>query len=342
MSEDSPARDLPGKPDPTVAAADRERRRFVAGGDDLNDAGFGRAVDRPPVLHEGLAPAPSPCLAVSLKSLENLAPVGLEDPQGGRPRRPTDVRRRADGGLLVAWREIALKEEAMAAAQSFRPFRTPRSRSLIGAASLWRRAMGDLLQPVGDGPHHNIAAQSWRVGPKESPPFQTQVGEGELSQDHKAIRHLARAVRRAGRSPSPDFGTVRRRPGVILVEAAGDGPPMRLGGRIDRPPRQALRARSHWDHAPAARVATSGRPRRGRFRHAPGGRRSRDGEGRSARRARYGATTPWRRSAHPTWHPDRVGAIRSPARSSRLAGAPSLLAPPLRSRPPPCLLRSSP
>ena len=34
-----------------------------------------------------------------------------------------------------------------------------------------------------------------------------------------------------------------------------------------------------------------GRPRRGRFRHAPGGRRSRDGEGRSARLARYGATT---------------------------------------------------
>jgi hypothetical protein len=30
---------------------------------------------------------------------------------------------------------------------------------------------------------------------------------------------------------------------------------MRLGGRIDRPPRQALRARSHWDHALAARVA---------------------------------------------------------------------------------------
>ena len=44
-----------------------------------------------------------------------------------------------------------------------------------------------------------------------------------------------------------------------------------------------------------------GRPRRGRFRHAPGGRRSRDGEGRSARLVRYGATTPWRRSAHPTW-----------------------------------------
>ena len=35
------------------------------------------------------------------------------------------------------------------------------------------------------------------------------------------------------------------------------GPSMRLGGRIDRPPRQALRARSHWDHALAARVATA-------------------------------------------------------------------------------------
>src|SRR5208337_633910 len=84
-----------------------------------------------------------------------------------------------------------------------------------------------------------------------------------------------------------------------------------------------------------------GRPRRGRFRHAPGGRRSRDGEGRSARRARYAATTRWRRSALPTWRPDRVGAIRSPARSSCLGGAPSLLAPPLRSGPTSYLLRSS-
>src|SRR5271166_787728 len=116
--------------------------------------------------------------------------------------------------------------------------------------------MGDFLQPVGDGPQHNIAAQSWRVGPKESPPFQTQVYEAETGQDHEAIRHLARVVRRARRSPSLDFGTVRR-PGVVLVEAAGGGPSMRLGGRIDGPPRQALRARSHWDHALAARVATA-------------------------------------------------------------------------------------
>src|SRR5271165_7062048 len=84
-----------------------------------------------------------------------------------------------------------------------------------------------------------------------------------------------------------------------------------------------------------------GRPKRGRFRHAPGGRRSRDGEGRSARLARYAATTQWRRSALPTWRPDRVGAIRSRVRSSCLGGAPSLLARPLRSGPPPYLLRSS-
>ena len=65
-----------------------------------------------------------------------------------------------------------------------------------------RAAMGGLLQPVGNGPHHDIAAQSWRVGPKESPPFQTQVCDAELSQDREAIRHLARAVRRARRSPN--------------------------------------------------------------------------------------------------------------------------------------------
>jgi hypothetical protein len=67
--------------------------------------------------------------------------------------------------------------------------------------------MGGLLQP---GPNHNIAPQPWRVGPKESPPFQTQVCEAELSQDRETIRHLARAVRWARRNPSPDFGTVRR------------------------------------------------------------------------------------------------------------------------------------
>src|SRR5208337_3178664 len=84
-----------------------------------------------------------------------------------------------------------------------------------------------------------------------------------------------------------------------------------------------------------------GRPRRGRFRHAPGGRHSRDGGGLSVRLVRYGATTPWRRSALPTSRPDRVGAIRSRVRSSCLGGAPSLLAPPLRFGPPPYLLRSS-
>ncbi len=85
----------------------------------------------------------------------------------------------------------------------------------------------------------------------------TQVCDAELSQDLQAIRHLARAVRRARRSPSLDFGIVRR-PAVVLVEAAGGGPSMRLGGRIVlRPPRQALRAQSHWDHALAARVATA-------------------------------------------------------------------------------------
>src|SRR5271167_3276887 len=53
-----------------------------------------------------------------------------------------------------------------------------------------------------------------------------------------------------------------------------------------------------------------GRPMCARSRHAPGGPRSRDGEGRSARLARYGATTPWRRSAHPTSRPDRHAVLR--------------------------------
>src|SRR5208337_32065 len=57
---------------------------------------------------------------------------------------------------------------------------------------------------------------------------------------------------------------------------------------------------THWPRESRWR----GRPRRDRFRHAPAGRRSHGGEGRSARLARYGATTPWRRSAHPTWRSD--------------------------------------
>src|SRR5208337_2076978 len=43
-----------------------------------------------------------------------------------------------------------------------------------------RAAMGDFLQPVGNGPHHDIAAPSWRVGPKESPRH-CHVGDFYLS-----------------------------------------------------------------------------------------------------------------------------------------------------------------
>jgi hypothetical protein len=93
--------------------------------------------------------------------------------------------------------------------------------------------MGDLLQPLGDGPDHDIAAQPWRVGAKESPPFDAQVAEAEISQGRQAVRQPARAVRRGRRSPGPIFGTVRR-PGVVLVKAGGGGPSMRRGGRIVR------------------------------------------------------------------------------------------------------------
>ena len=59
--------------------------------------------------------------------------------------------------------------------------------------------MSDFLQPVGNGPHHNIAAQPWRVGPKEPPPFQTQVCEAEVRQDREAIRQRGRCL--SGASP---------------------------------------------------------------------------------------------------------------------------------------------
>ena len=58
----------------------------------------------------------------------------------------------------------------------------------------------------------------------------------------------------AQRTASTTERNSTRRP---VAGTAGGGPSMRRGGRIDRPPRQALRARSHWDHALAARVATA-------------------------------------------------------------------------------------
>src|SRR5277367_6415404 len=52
MRVDGPAGNLAGEPDPTAAAADCEGCRFVARRHDLNNARFGRAVDRLPVLHK--------------------------------------------------------------------------------------------------------------------------------------------------------------------------------------------------------------------------------------------------------------------------------------------------
>ena len=108
---------------------------------------------------------------------------------------------------------------------------------------------------------------------------------------------LGPSFARSSRSTGPSFGTVRRRPGVVLVETAapGGGLCIQVGGRIVlRPPRQALRTRSHRDYEARAR-------------HAPSGRRTRDGEGRSARHARYAATTLWLRSARPT---SRLGRVK--------------------------------
>ncbi len=117
-----------------------------------------------------------------------------------------------------------------------------------------RAAMGDLLQPVGDGPHHNIAAQSWRLGPIESPPFQTQVPEAERRQDREAIRQRARPVRRARRSPSLSVSAVRRRPGDARVAGRRTGRrSVHAGRRPNRPsaaapsfsPSIAWRSRGH-------------------------------------------------------------------------------------------------
>ena len=121
-------------------------------------------------------------------------------------------------------------------------------------------AMGDFLQPVGDGAHHHIAAQPRRLGAKESPPFQTQISEAEGRQDRETIRQLACAVRRRCRSFGPDFRIVQRRLGVVLVETSrpGGSRSIRLGGRTTvRPLHQALQARLHGDHEAVAGSAAA-------------------------------------------------------------------------------------
>jgi hypothetical protein len=109
--------------------------------------------------------------------------------------------------------------------------------------------MGDLLQPVGNGPDYYIAAQPWRIGPKEPPPFQTQVCDTEFRQDNEAILQLAPAGRRAPRGSTLNVSAIRRLLGVVIVEAAGTGGlSFQVSGRIClRPPRQAP-ARSHRDY----------------------------------------------------------------------------------------------
>ena len=72
------------------------------------------------------------------------------------------------------------------------------------------------------------------------------------------------------------------------VEAAGGGPSMRSAAELIGRRVKLFGLGRIWITRWPRELRRRGRPRRGRFRHAPGGRRSRDGEGRSARLARYG------------------------------------------------------
>ena len=102
---------------------------------------------------------------------------------------------------------------------------------------------------------------------------------------------------------SPDFGTIRRLKSfwsrlAAAVRPCGATAELCFGRRAKLFALDRIGTTRR-----VRRPGGRGRPMCVRSRHAPGGPRSRDGEGRSARLARYGATTPWRRSAHPTWRP---------------------------------------
>ena len=103
------------------------------------------------------------------------------------------------------------------------------------ASLLWLEfAIPQLRQPPPGGGLRRIGPQPLAERRRRTGSGHLQVGQPPPAQDHdragfrEAIRHLARAVWRARRSPSPDFGTVRRHE-VVLVEAAGGGASMRLG-----------------------------------------------------------------------------------------------------------------
>ena len=160
--------------------------------------------------------------------------------------RPCHSRTRREPGLI--W--------ALAAVQSFRPFRTPRSRSSIGAASLWTRRHGRLLQPVGNGPNHNIAAQPWRVGPKSR--RHSRRRSARLSSAKTARRSDTWLVLSGGLAVTlaPISGPFVASKSFWSRLAAAVRP-CGAAAELARPPRQALRARSHRDHGLAARVATA-------------------------------------------------------------------------------------
>ena len=130
------------------------------------------------------------------------------------------------------------------------------------------------------------------------------------------------------------------RHGVVLVEAAGGGPSMRSAAELIGRRVKLFGLGRIWITRWPRESRRRGRPRRGRFRHAPGGRRSRDGEGRSARLARYGQPPS---GGDQLFQPGALIALEQfdHACDLGLGGAPPMLAPPLRSGPPPYLLRSS-
>ena len=72
--------------------------------------------------------------------------------------------------------------------------------------------MGDFPQPVGNGPHHNIAAQPWRVGPKESPLAPAALLNDEeprnLALNVHRDEHRARLCR--GLNPSGDIWRIAK------------------------------------------------------------------------------------------------------------------------------------
>ena len=178
-----------------------------------------------------------------------------------------DVVEESDGDLMGDGVNIAARLEGIAepgaSCLSEQVYWQVKSRLELAVSDLGNKELKNIVEPV-----RACLGENERAVGREQAPAGCRLLLEHFSKRQRFENCSRRAV--SGSKPAPpqiaqQQNAVQKALGIGfsgLTDLGMDceprsSPPMRRGGRIDRPPRQALRARSHWDHALAARVATA-------------------------------------------------------------------------------------